>query len=263
MPDSTPRGPGTVPSERARAERGPGITLETAERLAWLTLDDGRANAIGSAFCEAMEAHLDAIEASDAHTVVLRGRPGFFSGGLDLKELPGLEPDALSAMTGRFMAMMRRLFLFPKPIVAAADGHAIAGGMMLYLCADVRLAVDRDDALFGLNEAVTGIPLLGGTAGICQAGIPAAHQTELILHGRLITPRGTLERGITHEVVPDSKALEVRAGARAAALRDVDLPAYALNKRILRQPAWDGAVAQAAQLAGGLPGANPFTRIRR
>lgn len=260
MSDSTPRRPDPVPRS---TDSHAAMKLETRQGLAWLTLDDGRANAIGRAFCDAMEDHLDAIEASDAHVVILRGRPGFFSGGLDLKELPDLDAEALGDMITRFMAMMRRLFLFPKPIVAAAHGHAIAGGMMLYLCADLRLAVDPDESRFGLNEAVTGIPLLGGTAAICRHGIPEAHHAEMILHGRLITPRDTAERGITHELVADARALDARAEARAKALFDVRLPAYALNKRMLREPLWDGAVAQAERLEGLLPDTNPFDRIRR
>lgn len=240
------------------------IHLETRDGLAWLTLDDGRANAIGRAFCERLGGCLDRIEADpDVFAVVLRGRPGFFSGGLDLKELPDLAPGALAEMIALFMATMRRLFLFAKPIVAAADGHAIAGGMMLYLCADLRLAVDRSDARFGLNEAVTGIPLLGGTAGICRHGIPPQHHTELILHGRMIDARGTADRGITHELARDARRLSERAEARARALADVSLPAYRLNKRVLREEAWDSAVAMAERLADDVPSDNVFERLRR
>ncbi len=250
-------------SEDRSDTAGSTMHLEVDAGLAWLTLDDGRANAIGRAFCREMNERLDEIEQAECHAVVLRGRPGFFSGGLDLKELPDLAPDDLVAMTGRFMEMMHRLFLYPKPIVAAADGHAIAGGMMLYLAADLRLAVDRPGARFGLNEALTGIPLLGGTAGICTASIPPQFHTELILHGRLIDARGTADRGITDELVDDAASLEARARARAAALSDLDGPAYGLNKRILREPAWEAAVAQAEQLADQAPAGNVFASIRR
>ena len=237
--------------------------LEIEDGLAWLTLDDGRANAIGSAFCRELGVCLDRIETADVFAVVLRGRPGFFSGGLDLKELPDLAPDALSQMVGLFMSTMRRLFLFPKPIVAAADGHAIAGGMMLYLTADIRLATARPEARFGLNEAVTGIPLLGGTAGICRHGIPPQHHTELILHGRMVGARGTAERGITHELVANAAALMSRAEARARELQDLSLPAYRLNKRVLREGAWDSAVRVAEGLADEVPDGNVFESIRR
>lgn len=261
--ESTPTPKPGAPSPPASSLPDSSPRLECVDGLAWLTLDDGRANAIGTRLCRDLDERLDLIEEADVHAVVLRGRAGFFSGGLDLKELPELDQGALHEMMQRFLALMRRLFLFPKPVVAAAQGHAIAGGMMMYLCADVRLAVDDEKARFGLNEAVTGIPLLGGTAGICQWSIPKLHHTELILHGRLIDARGTFDRGITHALARDADDLEARAAARAAALSDLDPAAYRLNKLILREPAWDAAVAVAERLADQAPAGNVFVRLRR
>jgi len=231
--------------------------------VAVVAMDDGKANAMQRGFLDELAAALDQAESDGVHGLVLEGRPAFFSGGLDLKVLPDLAPEALRAVTNDFGEAMRRVFLFPKPIVAAAAGHAIAGGMMLYLAADVRLALRGTPARFGLNEAVTGIPLLGGTAGICQAAIPPQHHTELILHGRLLDAEGTRARGITHELVDEPGELLPRALARAAALRDVDLPAYATNKRMLREPAWRAAVERAEALMAEAPRGNVFERIRR
>jgi enoyl-CoA hydratase len=107
--------------------------------LGRIHLDDGRANAIQAAWLAELNAALDTAASDASRAIVLTGRPGFFSGGLDLKVLPRLAPDALRETTDAFMATMRRAFLFEKPIVAASAGHAIAGGMMLMLCADVRL----------------------------------------------------------------------------------------------------------------------------
>ena len=89
------------------------IRLTIADDVARLTLDDGRANAMGSAFLAELESRLDEVEASSARSVVVFGRTGFFSGGLDLKELPDLPPEELTAVSGRFMSAMRRVFLFP------------------------------------------------------------------------------------------------------------------------------------------------------
>jgi enoyl-CoA hydratase len=231
--------------------------------VASIRLDDGKANAIQAAFLRELNAALDRAEADPVHAVVIHGRADFFSGGLDLKVLPDLAPDELRETTAHFGETMRRVFLFPKPIVAAAGGHAIAGGMMLYLTADTRLALNGPDARFGLNEATTGIPLLGGTAGICEYGIPQAYHTELILHGRLIDAAGTLARGITHELVDRWEDLLPRALARAAAFADLDPQAYRVNKRILRERWWHNAVATAKALMHEAPTGNLFARIRR
>ena len=239
------------------------MTLGEEDGVATLTLDDGRANAIGRAFLAELNEKLDEIERSPAHALVVFGRPGIYSAGLDLKELPDLPPDELTRTAGAFVEAMRRLFLFPKPIIAAADGHAIAGGMMIYLSADVRVAVDRDDVRMGLNEAVTGIPITAGTAALCTTSIPPQHHNELILHGRLLSPRETFERGITDELVSDAADLERASIARAKALADVDPEAYHLNKRILREPAWESAVARSALLRADASTRNLFESIRR
>jgi enoyl-CoA hydratase/carnithine racemase len=234
-----------------------------SSRVASVRLDDGKANAMQNAFFDELHAALDRAGSEPVHAVVIHGREDFFSGGLDLKVLPDLSASELRDVTNRFAETMRRVFLFPKPVIAAAAGHTIAGGMMLYLAADIRLAVDREDAYFGLNEATTGIPLLGGTAGVCQYGIPRDHHTELILHGRMIDAPGTLDRGITDELVDSFDELLPRALERAAELADVDLPAYRTNKRILREPFWRDAVAIAEELSSEAPTENVFARIRR
>ena len=239
------------------------MNLAVAGGIARLTLDDGRANAIGRGFLSELEACLAEAEASDAHSLILFGRPDFYSGGLDLKELPTLPPDELARTAGHFVEMMKRLFLFPKPIIAAANGHAIAGGMMIYLAADLRLAVDRGDAKMGLNEAVTGIPITGGTAALCTATIPPQYQTEMMLHGRLVTPRVTLDREITHELASDAKDLERRALARAEGLADVNLEAYSLNKRMIREPVWEAAAEKGLALGADAPSRNVFEGLRR
>lgn len=232
------------------------------EGLGRIRLDDGRANAIQAEWLAELNAVLDAAAADPSRAIVLTGRSGFFSGGLDLKVLPRLEPDALRATTDAFMATMRRVFLFEKPIVAASAGHAIAGGMMLMLCADVRLAVDDPSFRYGLNEAVTGIPLAGGTLGLCTSQIPPRHHTEMLLHGRLVDARGAHARGLIDEVVAEADLLG-RATERARALFDLDLPAYAINKRLLRARAFDDAAAAAAALTADIQGRNPFATIAR
>jgi len=209
-----------------------------------------------------MNAVLDEAARDASRVLVVTGRPGFFSGGLDLKVLPRLDPQALRATTDVFLATMRRLFLFEKPVIAASAGHAIAGGMMVMLCADWRLAIDESAFRYGMNEAVTGIPLTGGTLGICTSQIPPAHHTELILHGRLVDARGALARGLIHELTAPDDLVE-RAHARARTLFDLDLRAYRLNKHMLRASAFADAVRAGDALAAELPTVNVFAGLAR
>ena len=246
----------------AGGRAGERVHYRFAEGVGHVVLDDGKANAMQAAWLTEMNAVLDIAGADESRALVLSGRPGFFSGGLDLKVLPRLDPDALRATTDAFVATMRRLFLFEKPIVAASAGHAIAGGMMLLLCADRRLAADEGTSRYGLNEAVTGIPLTGGTLGLCTAQIPPRHHTELILHGRLVDARGARERGLVDELVARDGLLD-RAFEQARSLFDLDAVAYRLNKRLLRERAFDEAARAGAALLDQIPGRNLFSEIAR
>ena len=238
------------------------MSYRTRDGVALLQLDDGKANAIQPQWCEEMAQALDRAEREDVSALIIVGRPGFLSAGLDLGVFPKLEGEDLTAATGLFVATMKRLFLFPKPLIVASSGHAIAGGMMLLLTADFRLGLDDDRYRYGLNEAITGIPLLGGTVGICQYGIPAAHHTEMILQGRMWTARQCLERGVIHQLAADTEALIECAITRAIELRDVHLPTYAINKLILRRAAFDEAVRISESLMSEAPKINVFAKMK-
>lgn len=241
---------------------GDRVRYACTDRVGRIRLDDGKANAMQAAWCAEMNAALDRAAADESRAIVVTGRPGFLSAGLDLKVLPGLDPVALRAVTDDFLETMRRLFLFEKPVVVASAGHAIAGGMMLMLCADVRLALDETTFQYGLNEAVTGIPLTGGTLGLCTSQIPSAHHAELILHGRLVDARALHRYGIVHELAA-AEALVERAEARARALFDIEPGAYRINKRLIRERAFVDAAAAGAELVDSLGASNPFARIAR
>lgn len=238
-------------------------TYTTQDGFGTIRLDDGKANAMQIAWCQSMNEKLDAAENDDTSALIVLGRPGFFSAGLDLKLLPTLEMRELRETTDRFMETMKRVFLFPKPVIAASEGHAIAGGMMLFLAADYRVALDDDRFRYGLNEAVTGIPLLGGTAGICQYSIPRVHHNEMLLHGRLLSGRVCHDRQVVHALAATPNEVEALAVDRARELRDVHLGAYRTNKLILRREAFDEGVRVAKTLMSEAPKGNVFEGMKR
>jgi enoyl-CoA hydratase len=239
------------------------ITYECNDGIGLMRLDDGKANVIQPDWCRELNACLDCAEEDDSTAVVVIGRPGFFSGGLDLGVFPKLRGSDLLAATDLFLDSMKRCFLFPKPLIAAATGHTIAGGMMFYLAADYRLALDDDRFQFGLNEAITGVPFLGGTAGICGYAIPPQHQTEIVLHGRMLTARQFHARGIVEALASSSEELLSSALARASELQNLHLPTYRTNKLILRREAYESAVRIAESLKDHAPSGNVFENIGR
>src|SRR5437773_10420352 len=107
------------------------IRCDVSDNVAQITLDDGKVNAMALAFFAGLNAALDRAEHERPGALVIAGRAGVFSAGLDLKVLPTLAPDALERTMVAFGRTMLRVFTFPIPTVAPATGPAIAAGPIL------------------------------------------------------------------------------------------------------------------------------------
>ncbi|HVM45150.1 MAG TPA: enoyl-CoA hydratase/isomerase family protein, partial [Candidatus Thermoplasmatota archaeon] len=130
------------------------VTLQ-GERVALVRIDDGKVNAIGPAFLRAFQsAWSDATR--DGRAVVFSGNAKAFSAGLDLKALPALERADMVAFARGFNALFRDVLAYPRPVVAAIDGPAMAGGAILALACDFRLVGPR--AKLAVTEVPVGIP---------------------------------------------------------------------------------------------------------
>src|SRR6184192_3850239 len=189
--------------------------------VARITLDDGKVNAMSLPFFEALGAALDRAEREKPGAVVITGRPGYFSAGLDLKLMPTLAPDALRRMLLAFGRTMLRVFTFPIPTVAAVSGHAIAGGAMLAFACDLRWGADGPFRLH-LNEVAIGLPLPTWAIVIAASAVPHRRHTDAILHARAYSPEEALERHIVHEVVRPAERVVAEARAAAAPLAALD-----------------------------------------
>ncbi|MFO0722322.1 MAG: enoyl-CoA hydratase-related protein [Myxococcota bacterium] len=224
----------------------PAVTCRIEDGIARLRLDDGKANAINLAFIEALDGALSQAEAAQA-AILIEGRPGFFSGGLDLKSLPFLEPPALRHVLAEFGRVMMRLFGFPRPVVARASGHAIAGGAVVLLTADERYQ-SRGAYRNGLNETALGIALPRFIIEMARAQLPAWALHPMIAGGGLFSPDEALRMHLFNEV-GDEASMEARALERVKALAALPAEAYRVNKLALRGDALAaGKAAYAAEL---------------
>lgn len=210
----------------------PVVSLHREGPVAVLTLDDGKANALRASLLEELRDALDVVERGDAGALVIAGRPGFYSGGLDLKLLPTLSTPAKTDTFHLFSHLMVRVFGFPIPTVAAMTGHAIAGGAILALACDVRVAA-AEGGRFGLTEVPLGLPLPTFGLALARAAVPAHLLTEVCLHGRVYGLAEAAERGIVETLVPADRVLEAAIG-RAVELAKIPAEAYAVTKDRLR-----------------------------
>ncbi len=207
--------------------------------VAVLTIDDGKANAVGYAFIDAVNGALDRA-ADDAKAVVITGRVGILSGGFDLKEIAkGME--AAMSLVNRGAKLMLRLFGHPQPVVIACSGHAVAAGAFLLLSADTRIGAAGDFRI-GLNETAIGMTLPPFGLAMARERLSKRHLTAAVIQSEMFDPTRAKDAGFLDEVV---KPEELVGRALAVATRLAQFPgeAYASNKLGVRRVAIDSIAA--------------------
>ena len=163
--------------------------------------------------------------------VVITGTGSFFSGGLDLKQVPKYGRYEQREMIRTINRTARAVYSLPCPVVAAVNGHAMAGGLVLALGCDVRVATSAPCKL-ALTEVNVGIPFPAAPMKIVTTELPPQTARLLTLTGEALDPSRALALGVVDEVVAPERVLP-RALERAAALSA--LPGYARIKAQLRQ----------------------------
>ncbi|MBQ90199.1 MAG: enoyl-CoA hydratase [Acidimicrobiaceae bacterium] len=174
------------------------VTVERHGDVALLAWDDGKANALGFEAIDALLAALDEVD-GNADAVVLAGRPGRFSAGFDLKVMSA-GADAAQGMLTRGVDLFLRLYLYPRPVVAACTGHAIAAGSILLMSSDLRIGA-RGDFKIGLPEVTIGMPLPFFATELARDRISKRHYARVTALGTMYDPDGAADAGFLDEVV--------------------------------------------------------------
>lgn len=193
-----------------------------------ITMDGPGKNSLGTGM---MTYLIDRLAEAGGEPVLLTGAGDSFSAGLDLKEVTSLDERGMEAFLRRLDALTNALFHYPGPTVALVNGHAIAGGCVLAVCCDHRVAQESPRARIGLNEVALGLRFPPGVLRMLLARIPRQHQGEVLLGAGLHDPHGALRLGLVDEVTDDAPAV---ARARLAALAAHPRAAYAATKTDIR-----------------------------
>ena len=208
------------------------VTIDDRDGVAILAMNRPPANAIELTFLEELDRALIAIGERSTRAMILTGHGAIFSAGLDLKAIPRYDRAQQNLMLARLNEVIRRLYAMPIPTVAAVNGHAIAGGLVLMLACDWRVALDRE-ALFGLTEIRAGVPYPAAANAVVQAELAPAAARELVLAGKNHGPERALALGIADELQPAAAVLE-RSEAKARELAMAPAEGYGRIKRQLR-----------------------------
>jgi enoyl-CoA hydratase len=222
------------------------IDLKDRGGIAVMTMVHGKANTLDIEFCNAIAEQFDKLRAAPAKAVVLTGQGRMFSAGVDLVRLSAGGADYVR----RFLPALHRLydavFFFPKPVVAAVNGHAIAGGCVLECCADKRIAA-KDGGRIGVTELLVGVPFPPLAFEVMQFATPPRYLADGMYSGATFAPDMALARGLIDEVV-DAAALLDRAVAAAETLAALSPKAFAQTKQQIRQPVADALERHAKRI---------------
>ena len=209
------------------------LRYERQGSLGILRLDKARGNAIDDALLEDMARWIVEATRDDQLRGVLlaSAHPKLFCPGLDLVSLVDRDREAMRDFMNRFATVLWGLFGLLKPVVAAINGPAVAGGCILAMAADAR--VIARGAPIGLNEVKIGVPLPFGVARLLQDAVPPHSLAAIGLLGRNFRGEAAREAGLVHEVCSAARFQEVCL-ARAEEFASKDPAAFAATKRYLR-----------------------------
>ena len=201
------------------------------EGILTLRLAHGKASALDVELLDALLGELDQV-ADDTHALVLTGTGSIFSAGVDLFRLTREGADYVREFLPLLSRFVRALFTFPRPVVAAANGHAIAGGCVIVLAADARLIAEGTGRI-GLPELLVGVPFPAAAVELVRFAVPRDKVQSLIYTGRTLLPRDALIAGLVDEVVASDDLL-ARAQEVARQLSLIPPPVYRMMKQAVR-----------------------------
>jgi enoyl-CoA hydratase len=221
------------------------IDFEDSGPVTTLRMVRGKGNALSLELVQGLLDGLDRLERGPARAGILTGQGKAFSAGVDLLALVEGGPDYVRRFLPVFARLLERLVEFPKPLVAAVNGHAIAGGAMLVLTCDQRL-VARGTARLGLTEVRVGVVFSARAMEIARFATPPQHLSSLILTGRTWSPDEAVARGLADELVEPERLLD-RAREVAEELAAIPSKTFAATKLAVRRPMLQAAREQGAR----------------
>lgn len=219
------------------------IEVEFSEGIATVVLGRGKVNALNGMVVDELREHLETLQDDrNVKAIILTGRGKFFSFGFDIPEFLSFSKEAFTNYLTSFTDLYTYLFLYPKPVVAALNGHTIAGGCMLALAADSRVMVAGKSKI-SLNEIAFGSSVFAGSTEILRFWIGSANATQVLYSGAMYSAEEAMHLGLVHKVSTENN-LMAETGKIASELASKYSPAFASIKALLRKSIAEDMVKQ-------------------
>ncbi len=197
----------------------------------------GKVNALDVEFLTGWMDELKSLASVETPAAVVTGTGSVFSAGVDLRRLTAGGRDYVREFLPLMAEAFHETLTFPKPLIAAVNGHAVAGGCILACACDYRVMTEGSGRI-GTPELSVGVPFPNVAMEILRLTVPANRLQAVIYQGKMYTPSEALGEGLIDELAPAERLID-RAVEIASRLGRVPAASFALTKRLIRQPGQD------------------------
>lgn len=210
------------------------VSSKYDNKTAIITLNRPKVNALNERVVTELQAAFQNARSNDyINAVVLTGEGSFFSFGFDVPEFMSYPKSSFESHVINFSKLVKEIFMFPKPVIAAINGHSVAGGAVLALACDYRLMVSQK-AKIALNEMTFGSSLFSSVTEPLQYAVGQRKSEEIIYSGKMYSGDEALSMGLIDKLVNEDQFLEA-VSELTQDFAAKDITAFASIKKMLKQ----------------------------
>ena len=221
------------------------INIDMRGQFAVMQMQYGKANVLDMESCKAIINTLGTLAAGPARAVVLTGSGSIFSAGVDLLRLQSGGPAYIQEFVPLISRLVHALFEFPKPLISAINGHAVAGGCVMGCATDYRIMA-RGTGRIGVAELPVGVPFPAAALEVVRFVVPAQHLKTVVYEGATYLPDAALSLGLVDELADADDLLDT-ALRKADRLASAPANIFALTKLQLHTPVLERIAAGAVR----------------
>ncbi len=209
------------------------IDVKSGEKIATITLNRPKVNALNEALIDELRAAFDNIENDESvNAVILTGKGSFFSFGFDVPEFMTYPKDSFERYVLSYSELLKKIFMFPKPVIAALNGHTVAGGCVLALACDFRIMISGK-AKIAMNEITFGSTLFTSAVEMLRYAAGSKNSQDIVYSGKMLSAEEAYSLGLVDKSVEEDEFVSIvaKTGQYFAAK---DLVAFNSIKKLLK-----------------------------
>lgn len=211
------------------------LKISHIDSIATITLNRGKVNALNEPMVEELASAFTSLETDPAvqAVIITGGQSKFFSFGFDIPEFLHYSQADFTSYLHKFTSLYAQIFLFSKPVIAALNGHTMAGGAMLAAACDSRIMIDTR-AKIALNEITFGATVLAGATEMLVQAVGNKNAQDILYTGQMYSPEAAQQIGLVDSIA-SAATLQQDAQAKAESMSQSPA-AFRSIKSLLRGP---------------------------